>query len=93
MVNSPVSEPRWLDADATAEYISVRAEALRRLVKQGRIPAPNYDLGPRSPRWDRLALDAHFEGGSASTNVDEMVRAYAKKLSETARPRRKVLAG
>lgn len=85
-----MSEPRWLDADATAEYISVRAEALRRLVKQGRIPAPNYDLGPRSPRWDRLALDAHFEGGLASTNLEEAAKACVQKILETGRARRPI---
>ena len=64
-----MTDSRWLDPEATARYISVRVDALPRLVRQGRIPQPDYTLGPRSPRWDRLALDAQFEGGSASTNV------------------------
>ena len=55
-------EPRWLNAEATAAYLSVRPDALSRLVRQGRIPAPDYRLGERSPRWDRLALDAAFDG-------------------------------
>lgn len=85
-----MSEPRWMDATETAKYICVRVDALPRLVRQGRIPRPHYDVGPRSPRWDRLALDAAFEGGSASTNIDEMVRAGVQKILETGRPRRQV---
>ena len=85
-----MSEARWMDSDATAKHISVRVDALPRLVRQGRLPKPNYDLGPRSPRWDRLAIDAAFEGGAASTNLDEMVRAGVQKILETGRPRRQV---
>lgn len=84
------SEARWLDSEATAKYISVRVAALPRLVRAGRIPQPTYDIGPRSPRWDKLALDATFEGGSASTNLDQMVRAGVKKILETGRTRRQV---
>ena len=58
--------PRWLDREACAEYISVRVDELPRLVKRGLLPAPSYHLGPRCPRWDRLALDARFAGGAAS---------------------------
>lgn len=85
-----MADPRWLDAEATAQYISVRVDALPRLVRQGRIPRPIYDIGPRSPRWDRLALDAAFEGGAASTDIDQMVRAGVQKILETGRPRRPV---
>jgi hypothetical protein len=48
-------EPRCLDADATARYLSVCVDALPRLVRLKRIPKPNYALGPRSPQWDREA--------------------------------------
>jgi hypothetical protein len=58
--------PRWLDRDACAAYVSVRVDELPRLVKRGLLPAPIYHLGPRCPRWDRLALDARFTGGAAS---------------------------
>jgi hypothetical protein len=85
--------PRWMDPEATAKYICVRVDALNRLVKQGRIPRPNYDLGPRSPRWDRQALDAAFEGGSDSTNIDEAVRASVQKILQTGRARRPIHQG
>lgn len=68
--------PRWLNAEATARYLSVRVDALPRLVKAGRIPAPSYQLGKRMPRWDRLQLDAAFDGGTASTDPARAVAAY-----------------
>ena len=85
-----MTDPRWLDSTETAKYICVRVDALPRLVRQGRIPKPNYDIGPRSPRWDRLALDEAFEGGSDSTNIDELVRVGVQKILETGRTRRKI---
>lgn len=61
-----MAETRWLDRDACAAYISVRVDELPRLVRRGFLPAPNYHLGPKSPRWDREALDARFAGSVAS---------------------------
>jgi hypothetical protein len=52
---------RWLKAEDAATYVGVRVDQLRRLVRTGRLPPPSHSLGPRSPRWDRLALDAVFE--------------------------------
>ena len=83
-----MAEPRWLNAEAAASYLSVRVDALPRLVKQGRIPEPNRTLGERSPRWDRLALDAAFEGGTASTNHRVAVTALAEKYEAEGRARR-----
>jgi hypothetical protein len=66
---------------------------LQRLVRQGRIPKPDYSLGPRSPRWDREALDASFSGGAASTNARSAVTALAQKIEqEGVRVVRRVLA-
>ena len=81
-------EPRWLDAAATASYISVRLDALPRLVKQGRIPAPDHSLGVRSPRWDRLTLDATFDGGTSSTDPRLASAAVVQKIHEDGRARR-----
>src|SRR5258708_1483879 len=82
------TEPRWLNAEATAHYISVRIDALPRLVKQGRIPAPDHRLGVRSPRWDRLALDAAFDGGTSSTDPRVASAAVVQKIHEEGRARR-----
>lgn len=87
-----MSEARWLDPDAAARYLSVRSNALSRLVRAGRIPAPDYTLGPRSPRWDRLALDAAFDGGAASTDPRIATQAAIEKIRAQGRSRRQANA-
>jgi len=74
--------PRWLDREAIATYISVRVDYVARLVKAGKLPEPSYHLGPKSPRWDRLVVDACFEGEmrSASRSADEAVQALVQKI-------------
>ena len=73
-------ESRWLNAEEAARYICVRPDAMQRLAKQGRIPKPEYTLGPRSPRWDRLALDSAFDGGTASTDPRAASQAVVQKI-------------
>jgi hypothetical protein len=67
-------DTRWLDREACAAYVSVRVDELPRLVKRGLLPAPSYHLGPRCPRWDRLALDARFSESAASQSHDLAVQ-------------------
>lgn len=57
---------RWLDRDAVAERISERVDRLPRLVRDGKLPAPSYHLGPRSPRWWSADIDAMFRRGLPS---------------------------
>jgi hypothetical protein len=83
-----VSDSRWLNPEAAARYISVRVDALARLVRQGRIPKPDYSLGPRSPRWSRDALDAVFDGGTASTDPRIASQASVQKILAQGRTRR-----
>lgn len=83
-----MGDARWLDPDATAAYLNVRATALTRLTKEGRIPAPSYALGPRRPRWDRLALDSRFEGGVASHDPEQVVSAVVQNILRQGRARR-----
>ena len=78
--------PRWLDREACAEYISVRVDELPRLVKRGLLPAPSYHLGPRCPRWDRLALDARFSGSAASQAHDLAVQEAVNAIVAKGRP-------
>ena len=79
---------RWLDAEGAARYISVRPDALQRLVRQGRVPRPDYALGPRRPRWDRMALDAVFETGICSTDPRVASQASVEKILSQGRSRR-----
>ena len=83
-----MSDSRWLNPEAAARYISVRVDALARLVRQGRIPKPDYSLGPRSPRWSRDALDAVFDGGTASTDPRIASQASVQKILAQGRTRR-----
>jgi hypothetical protein len=73
-------EPRWLDRDRAAEYISVDPHEMRSLERRGKLPPASYHLGPRSPRWDRHLLDAAFEGGMASTNPRQAVTALVQEI-------------
>lgn len=80
--------PRWLDRDATAAYISVRADELRRLLRAGKLPSPSYHLGPRSPRWDRLKLDSYFGEGVASDETRAQVTSLVQEIYAERRSRR-----
>jgi hypothetical protein len=77
-----MTEPRWLDAEAAAAYISVRVDELPRLRRAGKLPAPSCHLGPRKPRYDRLQLDAMFGGGTASTDVDSAVEGLLNDIAK-----------
>lgn len=83
--------PRWLDRDAAAHYLSLRVDELPRLVRRGLIPAPSLHLGPKSPRWDRHALDACFAGGVASADAEAAVHGLVQEILQGSdlRPRPK----
>lgn len=85
--------PRWLTREALGQYVGVRVDYVARLVKAGKLPAPSYHFGPKTPRWDRLAVDALFEGHSsfigesADAAVQRVVDAIGR--GEIWEPRRK----
>lgn len=81
-----MGDGRWLAPDKAAEHLDVRVDALPRLVRSGRVPAPDYRLGPRSPRYDREALDKAMGAGVASRNPDQALEAWLEK--EAQRPDR-----
>jgi hypothetical protein len=81
---------RWLKAEDAATYVGVRVDQMRRLVRAGKVPAPSYSLGPKSPRWDRLALDAVFQVEQAKpTHVTSSGMASALLAEYNAKRRRK----
>ena len=59
---------RWLDPEGAAEYVGLPVDAFKRRVKAGKMPPPSYAHGPRSPAWDRLALDAAMTSNAPSRN-------------------------
>lgn len=80
-------EPRWLDRDAVASYVSVRVDHLPRLVREGKLPTPVYHFGPKNPRWDRLAIDQMFGVASDNEAQEAAVRDAVQAIRE-APPRR-----
>lgn len=88
------AEPRWLDREALARHICRRVDELPRLLRAGKLPPPSYHFGPRSPLWDREAVDAMIAGAApavaASVSPEEWVqRRVAKNLArQTGRARR-----
>src|SRR5205823_5938637 len=86
--------PRWLNASQTATYVGERQDRLPRLVRAGKLPTPSYHFGPRSPRWDRLELDALFLGSAASAQSIEVLEQEAvDAITRRARARRAAPAG
>jgi hypothetical protein len=79
---------RWLDRDALARHISVRVDAIARLQRAGRLPAPSYHLGARQPRWDREQVDATLAGGVASTDPRTAINALAQEIAGRGRAAR-----
>lgn len=77
-----MAQSRWLSPQAAARHLDVRIDALPRLVKAKRIPAPDYSLGPRSPRYDREALDKRMAGGVASRDPDKALEAWREKRAQ-----------
>jgi hypothetical protein len=59
--------------------LGIHPERLRRLVREGILPPPSYALGPRSPRYDLVALDSAMAAAEASRDPDAMVEAYLAK--------------
>lgn len=77
---------QWLDRDALAGRIHVRAHLLQRLVKAGKLPAPSYHLGPRSPRWLAAEVDAMF--GRAVSPAPKGAAGLAQAILDQAQTRR-----
>jgi hypothetical protein len=71
---------RWLSPAMAASYLSVRPDALPRLVRQGKLPRPDYTLGPRSPRYDRDAIDKLMAGASQKMTAMEAAENVVKNI-------------
>lgn len=78
------ARPAWLDRDALAAMICVPVHHVARLVKAGKLPAPSYHLGPRSPRWRGDDIDAMLAGTITSSGAAGLAQA----IRENSRPRR-----
>lgn len=87
-----MTEPRWLDAEAAASYLSLRYDVFLRYVRDKRVPAPSRHLGERLPRWDREALDALMAGDASATQSEEALNGVLEKIKARGRARRQIQA-
>ena len=76
---------RWLSPSAVAQYLGVRVDAVPRLVRAGRIPAPSHALGKRQPRWDRRKLDAALSGEPETQTADDALDATIARFEAARR--------
>lgn len=84
----PDNAPRWLDASAAAAYLTMTQAAFLRRVASGTFPKPNHAGGIKTPRWDRLALDATFEAGIDSTDARTVFQGIADDIAAKGSARR-----
>lgn len=73
----------WMSLPRAAEHLDISVDALRRLVRAGKLPQPDRGLGPRMPRWSREALDKAMRTGEPSRNdPDSALEAWREKQRE-----------
>lgn len=48
---------RWVPLSTVAEFLGVKPGRVRKLVAEGDLPEPSYQLGARMPRWDLQAVE------------------------------------
>jgi predicted DNA-binding transcriptional regulator AlpA len=65
-MTATLTPSRWLDPAEAASHVGLRELEFLRRVKAAKLPAPSYALGPRTPRWDRMALDQAMTGAAPS---------------------------
>ena len=54
---------RWFTVEQAAEHLSMSEDALRQLLRRGRVPA--HRIGERRIRFSRAELDAWIRSGAA----------------------------
>lgn len=59
----PSDIPRWLDADAASNYLSLRIDAFMRAVNAGRIPRSSAHPRSGAPCWDANVIDGMMLSG------------------------------
>lgn len=82
-----MADTRWLDADAAADYLSLRPEAFLRRVRRGDIPAGSSALGGRSTRWSTSQLN-DLMSGEKSQHSNKAMQYVQRLEAEKGRTRR-----
>jgi hypothetical protein len=74
---------RWLRPAVAAVYVGKPANQLLALARAGKLPMPTYHFGPKSPRYDREAIDALILGRQAQdTHGAIMARALQRRAAD-----------
>jgi hypothetical protein len=81
-----MADAMWLDRDALAEHISKPVHLLARMVRAGKLPAPSYHFGPRSPVWWAPDVDAMI--GRAVPSAPKGAAGLAQAIHAQAQARR-----
>lgn len=67
MATDAAVEPITLTSGQVGELLGYSPDTVRRLVRDGRLPAPiDPELGPKLWRWSRSQIEAYVEGRVAS---------------------------
>lgn len=82
-------QQRWLKPADAAIYIGKPSKKLKALAKAGLLPAPSYHFGPKSPRYDREAIDAMVAGTERAADIDAAI-AGAIEIERNRSPRRRI---
>jgi predicted DNA-binding transcriptional regulator AlpA len=76
-----MAEPRYMDAQAVAAYLSVCVDTLDSLVERGILPPP-IRLTKRLKRWDREAIDARLAGAGAKRHAGRSADEIFKEIAD-----------
>lgn len=85
--------PRWLDVEAAARHVSMRADIFLRAVASKKLPAASYAIGTRSPRWDVHEIDARISGVKDTATVRSVFDGMAAKIAREGPKNRQAQAG
>ena len=73
---------RWLSPKALGRYVGRDPKTLRGLVRAGKLPKPTYQLGPKSPRFDRVAVDAMLTSQREHTDAEDIAGRAIRRMRE-----------
>jgi hypothetical protein len=71
---------RWLSPKMLGCYLGRDPKTLLKLVRAGKLPKPTYQLGPKSPRYDRLAVDAMLTGQTEHSDAEDIANRAIQRM-------------